>query len=324
MKNILITGAAGYIGSHITELLIKKKYKVFAIDNLSTGHKKLLNIKAKFFKLDINNYFLLNKIIKKYNIDSIMHLAAKTNVNEAERQKHIYFKNNVTGTFNLVKACKNTKVKNFIFSSTCAVYGDKDNYVNEKSKINPKGVYALTKFRSENIIKKYFKKEKINFALLRYFNVVGASSSKKIGQINKADQLFKNLSIAVLKKNPIFKVYGNNYKTFDGTCVRDFIHVSDITEIHFKTLLKINSLNKSVVLNCGYGKGLSVLQVIKEFKKFSKHKIKVNYMKGRKGDIVKMVSNTTKLKNFLKWKPKYNNLTTMVKSSIDWEKKKIN
>jgi len=324
MKNILVTGGAGYIGSHIIELLVKKNFNVFIIDNLSTGHKKLINRKAKFFNVDLSQFYQISKIIKKYNIDSVIHLAAKTNITEAEKKPKIYYKNNIDGTLNLLKVCKQVAIKNFLFSSTCAVYSNKISYAKETSKKNPKGVYGYTKLKGEQMVKKHLKGKKINYGILRYFNVVGASRNKKIGQISKNDQLFKNLSLAAKKKKPVFNVYGNDYKTFDGTCIRDYIHVCDLAEIHVKILLKINTYNKSIILNCGYGKGLSVLEVINEFKKFAKKKIKINYKKRREGDMVKIIANVNKLKNFLNLKPKFNNLKKMVKSSAEWEKKLSN
>ena len=142
-----------------------------------------------------------------------------------------------------------------------------------------------------------------------------------IGQINKNDQLFKNLSLAVKKRKPEFSVYGNDYKTFDGTCIRDYIHVCDLAEIHVKILLKINSYNKSIILNCGYGKGLSVLEVMNEFKRFTKNKVKINFKIRRQGDMSKIIANVSKLKKTLIWKPKFDKLNKMVKSCIDWEKK---
>lgn len=321
MKNILVTGGAGYIGSHIIELLIKKKFKVFIIDNLSTGHRKLINKKAKFFKIDINNINFVSNMIEKNEIDSVIHLAAKLNVIEAERKPKLYFKNNVKGTLNLIKACNNKNIKNFLFSSTCAVYSDSIPLARENSMKNPKGVYGFTKLKCEKIIKKYFSSKKKSYGILRYFNVVGASPSKKIGQINRNGQLFKNLSIAIKRKKPIFNIYGNDYSTFDGTCVRDYIHVYDLAEIHIRALLKMNKTNKSLVLNCGYGKGLSVLEVANEFKKFTKNQVKINFKKRRKGEMTKIVANVKRLKKSLRWKPKFYKLNQMVKSSIEWEKK---
>tara|TARA_B100000886_G_scaffold315834_1_gene254066 strand:+ start:2760 stop:3737 length:978 start_codon:yes stop_codon:yes gene_type:complete len=322
VKNILITGGAGYIGSHITEILLKKRKKVFLIDNLSTGHRKLINKNAKFFKLDIHRKDKVRKIIKKSKIDSIIHLAANLIIGEGQRKPKKYFKNNVLGTKNLLEACKDTAVKNFIFSSTAAIYKEGQYKVSEKSTVKPKSIYGKTKIKAENLIKNFAKKNKINYGILRYFNIAGSSPSGKIGLINKnSDHLFKNYSIEILKKKPKLKIYGTNYKTEDGSCIRDFIHVSDIAEIHYLVLEKINKLNISKVLNCGYNEGTSVLQVAKEFKRQSSKKVSIIETKRRSNDLVKIIASNNNLKKFIKWKPKFNNLGKIVKSCIVWEKK---
>ena len=321
VKNILITGGAGYIGSHTTEILIKNKKKVFIIDNLSTGFKKLLNKKAKFYKADILNKKYIKKIIVKNNIDSVIHLAAVLSVGESEKKPNKYKRINVEGTKKLLEAIKSTKVKNFIFSSTCAVYKDGYSKVTEKTKLDPTSVYGKTKLKCEKYIKIFCKKNNLNYGILRYFNVAGASTSGKIGQINKGDQLFKNLSRETLKKNPIFKIYGAKYKTKDGTCIRDYIHVSDISEIHYKVLFNINKYKISTILNCGYGKGLSVYDVIKEFKKYANTNLKIIKFPKRSGDMVKIIGDNSKLKKFIKWRPKFGKLNKIVKSCIIWEKK---
>ena len=322
IKNILITGGAGYIGSHITEILLKKYKKVFLIDNLTTGHRKLINKKAKFFKLDINNKKKVKKIINKNKIDSIIHLAANLIIGEGQKKPKKYYKNNVLGTKNLLDACKNTTVKNLIFSSTAAIYKEGQYKVSEKSIIKPKSIYGKTKIQAENLIKKFAKKNKINYGILRYFNIAGSSSSGKIGLINKnSDHLFKNFSIELMKKRPKLTIYGTNYKTRDGSCIRDFIHVSDIAEIHYLVLEKISNLNTSKILNCGYSKGTSVLEVAKEFKRQSLRKVKIINAKRRNNDLIKIIASNNKLKKFIKWKPKFNNLGKIVKSCIVWEKK---
>ena len=321
-KNILITGGAGYIGSHVSEILLKKNKKVFLIDNLSTGHRKLINKKAKFFKLDIHNEKKINKIIKKYKIDSIIHLAANLIIGEGQKNPKKYFKNNVLGTKKLLNACKNTNVKNLIFSSTAAIYKEGQYKVSEKSVIKPKSVYGKTKIKAENLIKKFAKKNKINYGILRYFNIAGSSSSGKIGLINKnSDHLFKNFSIELMKKKPRLKIYGTDYKTKDGSCIRDFIHVSDIAEIHYLILKKINKLNVSKILNCGYNKGTSVLEVAKEFRRQSSKKVDIVYTKRRTNDLIKIIASNNSLNKFIKWKPRFNNLRKIVKSCIIWEKK---
>ena len=321
MKNILITGGAGYIGSHVIEKLIKRKKRVFIVDNLVTGYKKLINKKAKFYKLNILKTKKLRNIILKNKINSVIHLAASLSIGIGEKFPKRYFKNNVIGTQSLLNACKLTGVKNFIFSSTAAVYKDGLYKVTEKSKIKPKSVYGKTKLKAENIIIKNCKKYKINYGILRYFNVVGASPSGNIGLINKGDHLFKNFSMEILKKKPIFKIYGQNYKTPDKTTIRDYVHVSDLAEIHIKVLDQISLLKKSVILNCGYGKGISVMEVVKEFKKQSKNKVSIMIKDRRAGDMEKIVALNKKLLKFIQWRPKYNKLHILVKSSINWEKK---
>ena len=321
-QNILITGGAGYIGSHVTEILLKKNKKVFLLDNLSTGHRKLINKKAKFFKLDIHRKDKVREIIKKNKIDSIIHLAANLIIGEGQRKPKKYYKNNVLGTKNLLEACKDTTVKNFIFSSTAAIYKEGQYKVTEKSIIKPKSVYGKTKIKAENLIRNFAKKNKINYGILRYFNIAGSSPTGRIGLINKnSDHLFKNYSIEILKKKPKLKIYGTNYKTKDGSCIRDFIHVSDIAEIHYLVLEKINKLNISKILNCGYNKGTSVLQVAKEFKRQSSKKVNIIETKRRSNDLIKIIASNNNLKKFINWKPKFNNLGKIVKSCIVWEKK---
>ena len=231
-------------------------------------------------------------------------------------------KNNVLGTKRLLDACKNTTVKNLIFSSTAAIYKEGQYKVSENSKIKPKSVYGKTKIEAEKLIKNFARKNKINYGILRYFNIAGSSPTGKIGLINKkSDHLFKNFSIEIMKKRPKLKIYGTDYKTKDGSCIRDFIHVSDIAEIHYLVLEKINKLNISKILNCGYNKGASVLEVAKEFKKQSLKKVDIIKTNRRKDDLVKIIAANDKLKKFIKWKPKFNNLSIIIKSCIKWEKK---
>ena len=172
VKNILITGGAGYIGSHISEILIKNKKKIFLIDNLSTGHKKLIHKKANFFKLDIFDFKKIKILINKYKIDSIIHLAANLIISEGQKKPKKYYKNNVEGTKKLLEACKNTNIKNFIFSSTAAIYKEGQYKVTENSKIKPKSIYGKTKAQAEKLIQNFAKKNKINYGILRYFNIV--------------------------------------------------------------------------------------------------------------------------------------------------------
>ena len=320
MNNILVTGGAGYIGSHIVEQLVKTKAKIIILDNLTTGYKKLINKKAIFVKGDIKNFKKLSKIFNKYKIDSIIHLAAYLNISEAERNKKKYFQNNVRGTLNLIKCCNSSNIKSIVFSSSCSIYGDTNGAVNENKRANPKGYYARTKYEGEKIIIKYAKKFNYKYAILRYFNIVGASSSNKIGEINSSHgHLFKNIAIQSLKKKPVINVYGTDYKTKDGTCVRDYMHVSDLSVAHVKALKYLKEKSKSIILNCGYGKGYSVLEILRIFKKIKKN-LNINFVQRREGDVAAVYSDTKKFKKTIKMKIKYNNIRKILKSSIKWEK----
>ena len=320
-NRILVTGGAGYIGSHIVEQLVKNNEKVIILDNLVTGHKKLINKRAKFIKADIKNKSKIVKVIKDYNITSIIHLAAYLNVSEAEKNKKKYYQNNIIGTKNILEACKDSKVKNIIFSSSCSIYGNVNGAVSENTKPNPQGYYGYTKFKSEELVKKLSLKFKINYGILRYFNVAGASPSGKIGEIEKSHgHLIKNLAIQSLKKKPKIKIFGNDYHTKDGTCIRDYIHINDLANIHIKGISYLKKKQKSFILNCGYGKGFSVKQIFNVFKKINRN-ADVQYHKRRPGDVAQVYANTKKFKKTLKWRPKYNNIKFIIKSAINWEKK---
>ena len=291
-NNILITGGAGYIGSHVTELLIKDNKNIIILDNLKTGYKTLLNKKAYFVKGDISNIRLIKKIINKNNISTIFHFAGLIDVIESQKHKKKYYRNNVLGTLNLLKAVKETSVKNFIFSSSAGVYGNINNAAKENMKLKPINYYAFTKLKCENLIKKYSKMNNFKYAILRYFNVAGASPTGKIGIINKSNKsLFKVLAKQSLKKKPVINIFGSNHKTRDGTCVRDFIHVSDLALIHIKALKVLIKKKKSFIINCGYGKGNSILEIANLFKKNFNKSTVIRFKDSRKNEIVTSFSN---------------------------------
>ena len=318
MKKILVTGGAGYIGSKIVTDLINKNLEVFVIDNLSTGFKYLINKKAKFYKCDIADKVRIKKIINNYNVDSVIHCAASTNVKESETNSRKYLINNVKKTEIFLNLIKQTSVKNIIYSSTCAVYGKVKKKVNEKSKLKPDNYYGKTKVLAEKLVIKYSKKNRLNYAILRFFNVGGSDIKNKIGCVKNNNQLLKNFSEEIKKKTYKIKIFGNNYNTPDGTCVRDFIHISDLSKIHLLILKKINTKNKSYILNCGYGKGYSIINIKKIFEKIIKKKLKIDLQPRRQGDIPYMVADNSKLKRILKFKKSYD-MYSVINSSLKWE-----
>jgi UDP-glucose 4-epimerase len=213
-------------------------------------------------------------------------------------------------------------VKNFIFSSLCSIYGNIKGSVNERTKLNPQEYYAYIKFKGEELIKQYARKYKFKYGILMYFNVAGASKTVKIGEVETShNHLIKNIALQSKKKQPIVDIYGNNnYPTIDGTCIRDYIHVSDLADIHIQSLKYLRKKKKSFVLNCGYEKGYSVREILNIFKKIKKNVV-IKFKKRRPGDIAEVYSNKNKIKKLLKWKPKFNNIFLIIQSAINWEKK---
>ena len=320
MYNILITGGAGYIGRQIINLIDKKKFNIVVVDNLNTTKKNYLPKNIKVEKINILNKKKLEKLFSFYNFDGVIHLAAKCVVSESQKYPDIYYETNIIGTKNIIRYSKKFKVKHFIFSSSCSIYGNSDGIVKENNKKKPVSYYGKTKLIGENLIKRSFKNTKIKFAILRYFNVVGADLKNKIGEIGDKDRLFNNISKKVINKNFKINIYGNDYKTKDGTCIRDYMHVYDLARIHLICLKKFKHIKKSLELNCSYGKGYSVLDIVKSFEKIAKRKINLIYKERRNGDTEKVIASNKKLNQFIKWKPKYNKLDSMVSTTFLWNK----
>jgi UDP-glucose 4-epimerase len=319
MGYILVTGAAGYIGSKVAYDLIDNGYKIIAIDDLSSGHKKIIPKKCIFIRVDITKPVHLEKVFKRYKFNAVFHFAAKKKVDESQKYPLKYFSANVVGTKNLLDLIFKYNIKNFIFSSTCAVYGNSSTTkISEKNLLIPESYYGYTKLISENTIIECQKKHNFNYAILRYFNVVGADVKLRTGEINRGS-LFKNLSESIKKKKE-FYVNGKNYNTKDGTCIRDYIDVNDLSEIHLLSYKYLKKKKKSIIFNCGYSKPISVINVINQFQKIYKKKINYKFRKKRLGDIKEIFSNNKLQKKlFPKWKQKFN-LKDSVVSTLKWEK----
>jgi UDP-glucose 4-epimerase len=320
MKKILVVGGAGYIGSVVVNNLVDLGYKVTVLDNLSTGHKFLINKKAKFIRLDINNFKKLNFFFNKNFFNAVFHFAAVTSVKESKKKPLKYFKNNIYGTENLLNCICKRKIKYFIFSSTCAVYGDSKNVrVSESDATIPTSNYAKSKLFSEILIQNYAKKFSIKYAILRYFNVIGADSQLRSGQVCKGP-LIKNISNNISQNKYHINVFGKDYSTKDGTTIRDYIDVNDLSTLHILSLKKL-FYSKSFILNCGYGIGYSVIDVIKYCEKIVKKKIIINFLPKNRGDIVKIYSNNKLLRIFFPfWKRKFSIKDSII-YALAWEKK---
>ncbi len=320
--HLLVTGGAGYIGSHVANNLLDLGHKVFIVDDLSTGNKKLIPQKANFEQCNISDEKKLENIIKKNNFDAIMHFAGFIKVEESVKFPDKYFTNNFENSKKLFEICIKNNLLNVIFSSTAAVYGNKkeQKFISEKDQINPCNPYGESKLKTEKYL--ISKKNELNFIILRYFNVAGADPDLRSGLIaEKPTHLIKIASEAAVGKRSKVIVYGNDYNTYDRTAVRDYIHVSDLSEIHIKSLNYLMEKKESQIFNCGYGKGYSVKEVLDTFNNISSNKIEIEYGSRRKGDAEFLVSDVGKIKKMIKWKPKYNKLDYIIKTSINWEHK---
>lgn len=318
-KKILVTGGAGYIGSKITHDFKDKGFKIVVVDNLIKGNKKLISKKVKYYNFDLININKLRKIFKKNKFDAVFHLAALTDVNESSLKPKKYYTNNVLVTKNILNMIVKYKVKSLIFSSSAAVYGNKRKFcINENMKTNPINNYGKNKLECEELIKKYSKKNEFNYAILRYFNVIGADSSLRCGQLY-GKSLFNNIINSILNKKFKINIYGKNFKTKDGTAIRDYIDINDLSKLHQLSYNKLQK-NNSLLFNCGSKKGYTVLEVINTFNKYLKNKIKIKYKKKRYEDIDKIYSGNKELvRLFPNWKIKYN-LSNSIKNSLKWRK----
>lgn len=323
MKNYLLTGGAGYIGSHVAHMLIDKGHKVTIIDSLITGSKELIPSKASFVQCDISNIKKITKIIKSNNFDIVLHFAGLVKVDESIKFPKKYDDYNYKKAKIFLNICFQNDLKKIIFSSTASVYGNPNGKkVSENNRLKPMNPYAKSKIKLEKFIIKKSKIDNINFIILRYFNVAGADPKKRTGMISKSStNLIKVLCEVATGKRDKFVVNGNNFNTKDGTTIRDFIHVSDLAEIHYLSAKYLKKNKKSQIFNCGYGKGFSITDVLNNTNSLLKNKLPFIIGKPRKKDIYFSVANTSKFNKYFKWKPKYNNLKFILKTALNWEKK---
>lgn len=315
--NILITGGAGYIGSTVANLFLDKNHQVTIIDNLSTGSKKNIPKKCVFYHCDISNIKKIKEILKK-KFDVVIHFAAYANSEDSVNYPKKYLRNNYKKAIIFLDLCMKSKIKNFIYSSTAAIYGHNKKKIKESDKLKPLTPYAISKLKLEKF---FFKnKRKLNFIILRYFNVGGVEKKLRCGFNIQNKSLIANLCKSFFN-NERFSIYGNTYPTEDGTAVRDYIHVEDLAKIHFRFALKIIKKRYMDIFNCGYGKGITVKKMYNLFALFSKTSPDLKYVSKRKKDISVSISDIRKLNEEISITYKDYKLKNLVKTSIDWYEK---
>lgn len=317
-KSVLVTGGAGYIGSHVALCLLDQEIDVIIIDNLSTGQRALAPAGATFIEGDIADTRLVRKALHKYNCRSVMHFAASTDVAESMTNPQKYIENNTNASTTLINNCIASGVKNFVFSSTAAVYGKQDSaLISEDATLAPMSPYGQSKQHTEETLIEAATTHGMNYAILRYFNVAGADTDGRSGQASqKATHLFASAVRAVLNDTEM-KIFGADYATSDGTCVRDFIHVSDLAEIHLRVLNHLIRNQANIILNCGYAKGFSVRQVIDIVSEEAGCQIKTRCAERRDGDIISAIADTTRLHQTISWKPAHD-IRTIARTALNW------
>tara|TARA_E500000178_G_scaffold354846_1_gene425334 strand:- start:421 stop:1404 length:984 start_codon:yes stop_codon:yes gene_type:complete len=307
---ILITGCSGYIGSCLSNYF-KKKNQIYFLDKKKP--KKFVNIKKNFFKCNLNNLKKTEEVIEKIRPEIIIHLAAKSTVND-KIKKSSYISNNIKATKNLIKAMNKFNVKKIIFSSTAAVYDANSKLINENHLLKPLSNYGKTKLFAENEI---IKNKKINHIILRFFNVAGSMDNNSIGEFHNPETHLIPVSVFRALKNKSINLFGKNYKTKDGTCIRDYIHIKDICSAIEKSIFYLKK-KKSLIINIGSGEGISNKNVLLTLAKILNKKIKISLLKKRKGDQPVLVCSIYKAKKILKWRPRFSKIENILKSEINW------
>jgi len=316
---ILVVGGAGYIGSHFVEELVAI-HDVLVLDNLSTGHAYLVNKKAEFIKGDFGDEQLLDKLFNDYKIEAVVHFAASSLVGESIENPVKYYDNNVKATLILLKMMMNYNVKKFIFSSTAATYGiPQRELITEETAPAPINPYGRTKLMIEWMLQDFAESEDLKYVILRYFNAAGAHSNGRIGEVHDPEtHLIPIVLQHLLGKREEISIYGNDYPTIDGTCIRDYVHVTDLASAH---LLALEAVIKNEIsaetFNLGNGNGYSVLDIINKCENITKRRAKIRISERRVGDPARLVASSAKIEKTLGWKPKYD-LTEIVQTAWNW------
>ncbi len=324
-QTILVTGGAGYIGSHVVQLLGKAGETVVVLDNLSTGFSNAV-VHGDLVIGDTGDRPLVRHILEKYEVGAVMHFAAHTIVPESVADPLKYYGNNTCSTRNLLECCRDAKVAHFIFSSTAAVYGiPESGKCGEDSPTAPINPYGSSKLMSEMMLRDLSDVTDLRHVILRYFNVAGSDPAGRIGQSTaKATLLTKVACEAAVGKRPHVAIFGTDYDTTDGTGVRDYIHVQDLAQAHIDALTYLRKGGESETLNCGYGHGYSVREVLDMVIKVNGAPFNILEEPRRAGDPPTLVARAKRIQEVLGWRPALNDLETIVRTSLEWERKLAN
>ncbi|MEN2998160.1 MAG: UDP-glucose 4-epimerase GalE [Brevinematia bacterium] len=319
---VLVVGGAGYIGSHVNKLLSKKGYKTVVFDNLVYGHREFLKW-GEFVLGDLSNIEQIRLCFRKYKFDAVMHFSAYAYVGESVENPSKYYFNNVSYTLNLLQVMLENGVNNFIFSSTCATYGIPNQIpIPEDHPQNPINPYGWSKLMVEQILKDYGRAYGLKYVIFRYFNAAGADPECEIGEWHEPETHLIPLALkTALGVNDHLKIFGEDYPTPDGTCVRDFIHVDDLAEAHILGLEYLVDTGKSEVFNLGNERGFSVREVVNKVEEITKKKVKTVSWSRREGDPPVLIGSSEKARRILGWIPKYSSIETIIETSWNWEKK---
>jgi UDP-glucose 4-epimerase len=320
---VLVTGGAGYIGSHTVRALAEAAESVVVIDNLSTGFSAFLPDGVPLFIGDAADENLVERVIASHSVESIVHLAGSVVVPDSMRDPLAYYRNNTMTTRSLLHAAVKGGVNRLIFSSTAAVYGNPDQVpVPESAATRPLSPYGSSKLMSEIMLHDVACAHGMNYVVLRYFNVAGADPQARIGLATVgATHLLKIAVEAATGQRAKIDVFGTDYPTPDGSCIRDFIHVSDLAQAHRAALSYLRGGGHSMTLNCGYGRGYSVLETIEAVRRICGRNFAVQYAARRAGDIVTMIADTSRIEASLDWTPQYADIETIAAHALQWEEK---
>ncbi|OAO18955.1 MULTISPECIES: UDP-glucose 4-epimerase GalE [Mammaliicoccus] len=320
---VLVLGGAGYIGSHAVDQLIEEGFDVVVVDNLETGHKEAIHQKAKFYEGDCRNIAFMENVFKNEKVHAVMHFCAYSLVGESMKKPLKYFNNNMYGMQVLLETMKKYSIDKLIFSSTAAVYGEVEQVpIKEETILQPTNPYGESKLVMEKMVKWANKAYGLKYIALRYFNVAGAKAGATIGEDhNPETHLIPIILEVALGKRKEIAIYGNDYPTKDGTCIRDYLHVSDLVDAHIKALKYLNDGGESQSINLGSSKGYSVLEIIEAARKVTGHNIPCKVEQRRAGDPSILIASTKKAVEKLNFKPKYTDIEEIIKTAWAFHKK---